>query len=190
MLPMSLRIAIDVDETVAPTLEAFLGIFNKEHGTSYRSDEFTSFDVYKCMKKEHADILYEMFESSDVWGEVWLKTVPYPKSKKAIQEMLSRGNEVFFVSNCYHSTHSGKSKWLQDNFGVGYKNHIYTAHKDLLLVDYLIDDNTDWIKNSIATRVLITRPWNCNDVTGFDCRVNDVYDAWLKINELERGNDY
>lgn len=178
-----MRIAIDVDECLCKTLERCLDIMNGRYGTDYTIDNFTEFNIYNCLPAEHAKALDHIFIEKEVWDEI----MPYPDAQAAVKKMAQAGHEVLFVSNCHPRTHEWKSDWLTRIYPfVPRENHVYTAKKHVILAEYIIDDNTDWIRMSLATRLLMDRPWNQADYTGYDYRIKNLTEAFEKICEIER----
>lgn len=181
-----MRIAIDVDDVACNFLAQCLSIMNKRHRTDYTVSQFNEFNIYNCISKKDADILANIFNEQEVWDNM----LPPSDAQATIKKMVSAGNDVFFVSACHPSTHEWKTNWLERVYPfVPAKNHIYTEHKDLLLVDCIIDDNVDWLRRSVATRIIMTRPWNIDEHTGFDVRVDSLTDAWNEICKFEKEKD-
>lgn len=180
------RIALDVDEVACKTLERCLDTLNARLSTDYEPDVFHEWDIFQCIPKQAADMLNGIFLERDIWDEM----LPPNDAQAIVKRMVRDGHDVFFVSNCHTKTHDWKSDWLCRVYPfVPRDNHIYTAHKKLLLVDYLIDDNIDWLRESTATRILMDKPWNWDARTGFDFRVKSLTEAWDKICELEKERD-
>ena len=180
------RIGLDVDEVTCKTLERCLSLLNEALNTNYTTEIFHEWDIWSCLPKKEADMLKDIFVDSIIWDNM----LPPSDAQAIVKQMVLNGDEVFFVSNCDERTHEWKSNWLCRVYPfVPRENHIYIAQKKLLLLDYIIDDNVDWIRGSVATRILIDKPWNVACKSGFDYRAKTLSNAWDIICDLEKESD-
>lgn len=169
------RIGIDVDDVLNDSLERCLEILNSRFDTSYTEESFDVWDIYDTLPKEHADELAAIFNSEVIWHSM----LPPSDAQSAVSKLVKDGHKVYFLSACDAKTHGWKSKWLQKIYPyIPKENHIYTYHKELVSLDFLVDDNPDNLKLSMAYRVLMTKPWNLNaHEYQFDERVGTMSDV-------------
>lgn len=153
------RIGIDVDDVLNDSLKRCLEILNSRFDTAYTEETFAEWDIYKALPKEHADELCAIFTSEVIWHSM----LPPPDAQSAVSKLSKDGHKIYFVSACDAKTHGWKSKWLSRIYPyIPVENHIYTYRKELLSLDFLIDDNPGCLKHSMAFRILVSKPWNVN----------------------------
>ena len=170
-----MRIGIDVDDVLNNSLENCLNLLNTEVGSSYTINDFTQWDVEKCIDTHHATKLNKLFASSRIWTTM----LPSPDAQSFVSGLLHNHHEIYFVTASEPITHHIKSKWLKKMYPqVNELNHIFTYKKHLLQLDVLIDDNPAMLKDSLAHRILVNRPWNADArETFYEDRVNSLIDA-------------
>lgn len=175
------RVGIDVDDVLSNFVDRTLDIYNSTHFPIVTMEQLTEYDVYKCLPTAIADELSALFIKEEL-----LTTVkPLPYTREAVKQLIDEGCEVFFISACDPVTHGWKCEWLLKNYPeVSVKNHIYSYHKHLLNMDFLIDDNLDHLRKGLYTRILINKPWNLNQMTGYDYRVDGLYEAVKIISDI------
>lgn len=167
---MKLRIGIDVDDVVNDLNECMLPLFNSRTDKNYTSDIFTEYNIYSCVPKAEADVMMDIYNSSEIWNCL----SPNKDAQQTIDKLIAMGHEVYFVSSCAAHTWGWKSEWLSKTYpSVPASNHICIEYKYLLNIDVLIDDNPAKLKQGIYTRVLFAQPWNCNTpFSQYDYRIN------------------
>jgi len=161
------KIAIDVDGTLAKTMEALLESFNKENNTNYTINDINDWNkgvlkVFGGYKK-----FLKMF--NEFWEKRREEISPY--ITKELLEELSKYYEIVIVSNRGNKRHEKFiQEWLKENFGLEFK---VVLVKDILDKinngDYnlIIDDAPILAKeivknnnNQYKKLILVERPWN------------------------------
>ena len=98
--------------------------------------------------------------------EFWRDLRPYPWFDSMYQALEHLGHVVFLTApTSAPGSVSGKLEWLTNTFGHGFKDYIFTRHKDRLAHRnaYLIDDmpfNITSFERRQGTGVLFPQAWN------------------------------
>jgi len=131
-----MRIGIDVDLTVAPTLEKWLEWYEQETGHKVELPAGIGYNVKKYLS-EHENP-FEFWEKEDLYDDV----EPYKDAKEFI-EKLSENHEIAFISSVFGKHYDSKKKFIKRFFP--YAHFIATDSKWLVDVDILIDDKLEII---------------------------------------------
>lgn len=151
------RIAIDFDETLFPTLEKVLEIYNKRHSTDIEMSQITTYSFYDCLSADIADELLELFVDKEVYDNLQ----PYKGAVKAVRSLIENGNEVYIATATNVKNMVWKEQLLQRHFPfVPKDNLIRICNKRLLNVDILVEDSLDNLTKTFADRICFSQPWN------------------------------
>lgn len=152
-----MRICVDFDETLFPTLEKALEIYNKKYNDNITIDQIITYNIYECLPEKTANNILNMFYKE----ELYTGLRPY-KNATHVLKNLSENNDIFIATASDFSTMLWKEQLIKQYFPfIPTKNIIKICDKELLMVDILIEDNIDTlIKHHYAERVCIDRPWN------------------------------
>lgn len=170
------NILLDCDGVLADFWE---GAY-KAHNRPYNVDEVKHWDFWETW-----GITAEEFWEP-LRGEAFWDGLPkYPWSDKLYDELCELGRVVIVTSpsNCPYAS-TGKTKWLQRNFGVRPKDIFIGGNKDLMArpSNLLIDDypvNIEKFKAEGGHTILFPQPWNGNDgdyLTVLDEAERMIYD--------------
>jgi 5'(3')-deoxyribonucleotidase len=182
------KIGIDFDETLFPTLEKVIEIYNKRHGTNLELSQITTYNLSDSVAEEIADELIELFVDKDVYSSLY----PYKGAVRAVKTLIEQGHEVYVATATNVRNMEWKEQLLQKHFPFIPKNNLIRIHnKALLNVDVLIEDNIDTLKSTFADRVCFDQLWNQNEEADYIYSISRVR-HWGEIvniiNELERKN--
>lgn len=182
----SVKIAIDFDETLFPTLEKVIELYNKRNNTSIDLSNITTYNLYDCLSADVADEIISLFVDKTVYNSLQ----PYKGSIKAVQSLINKGHEVFIATATDVRNLEWKEKLLQRYFPFIPKENLIRIHnKKLLNVDVLIDDKLDNLTQTFAERVCFHQPWNVDKDTDYVYsiyRINNWGEMTNVINEIER----
>src|SRR5260370_20962514 len=156
-----LRIAIDMDETIADSLKEDIRRYNAEFAEEIAADdlygkhldEFAPLDrseVVRCVIRDESffDCLDIIEEAQQVIGE------------------LAREHEVFIVSAAMEIPESfvAKHRWLRRHFPfISMRNIVFCGDKRIIDADYLIDDEARHFCNFRGTGILFSAPHNLRE---------------------------
>lgn len=156
-----LRIAIDMDETIADSLKEHVRRYNVEFAEMISTDdlhgkhleEFAPFDRREAVRRAVRDESF--FDCLDV----------IDGAKQVIEE-LSRKHEVFIVSAAMEIPESlaAKHRWLRKHFPfVPETNVVFCGNKGIIDADYLIDDEARHFVGFPGTGILFSAPHNLSE---------------------------
>ena len=152
-----LRIAIDFDGTLFPTIEKVFEIYNKCHGTNVNLSQITAYSLYDSFSADVADELLELFVEKDVYNNLQ----PYKGSIRTIKTLVERGHEIYIATSSDIRNMEWKEELLQKHFPFIPKDNLIRIHnKSLLNVDVLVEDKLDNLRSTFADRICFDQPWN------------------------------
>lgn len=180
------RIAIDFDETLFPTLERVVEIYNQRHGANLELSQIVTYNLYDCLDQNVADSLIELFCEKEVYDNLQ----PYKGAVRAMKTLVEQGHEIYIATATNVKNMEWKEQLLQKHFPFIPKDNLIRIHnKALLSVDVLIEDSMRNLKGTFADRVCFDQPWNRDDDSDY---VYSIYRAhhWGEIiniiNTIER----
>lgn len=172
-----LKIALDFDETLFPTIEKVLEIYNKRHDTNLELSQITTYNLHDNFSTDVADELTELFVDKDVYSSLQ----PYKGSVRAIKTLIEQGHEVYIATSTDVRNMEWKEQLLQKHFPFIPKNNLIRIHnKSLLNVDVVIEDNLDNLKNIFVDRICFSQPWNQNEGTDYAYSIYRIH-HWGEI---------
>ena len=179
-------IAIDFDETLFPTLEKIVEIYNKRHDEHLFTSQITTYNLYECLDVVVADELLSLFVDKSVYNNLQ----PYKGAVRALQALVNNGHEIYIATATDTKNFIWKEQLLQRHFPfVPKDNLIRINNKKLLNVDVLIEDKLDNLVQTFAERVCFSQPWNQDknaDYVYGIYRVNNWGEIINVINTIER----
>lgn len=181
-----MRIAIDFDEVLFPTLDKVVEVYNKRRGTNIELSQITTYSLYDSFPADIADELLELFVDKTVYDNLQ----PYKGATRAVQTLIERGNEIYVATATDVRNMEWKEELLRRYFPFIPKNNLIRIHnKKLLNVDILIEDNLDNLTQTFADRICFDQPWNRDDVKDFSYEIYRIK-GWGEvvetINNIER----
>jgi 5'(3')-deoxyribonucleotidase/uncharacterized protein with PQ loop repeat len=158
-----LRIAIDMDETIADSLKEHIRRYNSEFAEKIAADdlrgghleEFAPADRFDAVRRMIRDESF--FECLDVIEE----------AQQVIRE-LAREHEVFIVSAAMEIPESfaAKHRWLRKHFPfIPTRKIVFCGDKGIIDADYLIDDEARHFRGFRGTGILFSAPHNLLETT-------------------------
>lgn len=182
-------ICIDIDDTLCNLQEVVMDLFNKRHGTHYKLEDFTEFDIMNVLPTQDAILM------KDIYGETGLydKVKPMPGAQQALEKLINLGHQVYLVTAAIPNTYGEKVAFIKRFFPYIDESHIVCMkHKWLLKCDIMIEDNLQTLlAKPHYHRILMNRPWNHSAkdwVYGISrCdNWNEILEVVNQINEWER----
>lgn len=180
------RIALDFDETLFPTLEKVLEVYNKRHNTNIELSQITTYSFYDNFTADVADELIELFVEKEVYDCL----LPYKGAVRAVKTLVEQGHEVYIATATDVRNMKWKEELLQKHFPfIPKKNLIRIHNKALLNVDVLVEDKMANLIQTFAYRVCFDQPWNRSESKDFAYsiyRINNWGEINNVINTIER----
>lgn len=169
-------IALDVDDVLFDCLRMAVEEA-QERGCDVTFDQITDYH-FGNLPKATGKLLLEIMQEPDFY----LRQAVFPGAIEMVDELLVAGHEVIIASAVFPKLMSFRSRKLLNAFSnLNPRNIMLGARKDLLHVDFLLDDCLDNIRTSPAKYpVLFTRPWN---MEGKDFMRVSTYQEFIQLVE-------
>ena len=183
-----IRIAIDFDSTLFPTLEKVLELYNKRHETNIELSQITTYSLYNSLPTEVADELIELFVEKETYDNLQ----PYKGAIKTIKSLVEQGHEIYIATSTDVRNMEWKEQLLQKHFPFIPKNNLIRINnKALLSVDVMIEDCLDNLTHTFAERICLDQPWNRDKEKDYVYSIHRIH-HWGEItniiNDIERKN--
>lgn len=152
------RIAIDMDEVIADTLEKFITVCNSNLGLCLTKSDLTGRNLWEVVGKEHFSKLKGLISALDFFADLEVM----PDSQEVIRSLMER-YEVFISSAAMEvpTSFAAKFDWLKMHFPfVPPSNIVFCGDKSILKADYLIDDNARHFERFCGEGILYNAPHN------------------------------
>jgi len=181
---------IDIDDTIADLLSAWLRRYNKDYNDHLQKKDITEWDMRKFVKPECGEIIYEYLDDPTLYDEVFLLEPEYVV-KRTISALKQLGYRVVFATTPVYKNQGRKLQWLYD---YGFleskrfqKDYIEVGDKSLLNGSYgtLLDDGIHNIRAYSGYKILYNQPHNANDF--WAPRVDSIQDV-LKLGAINMNN--
>lgn len=183
-----LKIAIDFDSTLFPTLEKVLEIYNKKHDANISLSQIVTYSLRDSLGDYIADELLDIFVDKTVYNNLQ----PYSNSIKTVKSLIEHGHDIYIATSSDIDSLRWKEQLLQKHFPfIPKKNLICIHNKSLLNVDVMIEDNMDNLMQTFADRICFNQPWNNNKEKDYVYSISRAYnwsDVINIINDIERKN--
>lgn len=152
-----LKIVIDFDSTLFPTMERVIEIYNKRHNDSLDMSQITRYNLHDNFSMDIAEELLELFVDKSVYDCL----DPYKGSVHAIKTLVEHGHEIYVATDSDIRNMEWKEELLQKHFPfIPKKNLIRIHNKSLLNVDVIVEDKLDNLKSTFADRICFDQLWN------------------------------
>ncbi len=174
--PRKLRIAIDMDETIANSLKEHIARFNAAFGASLTEDQLHGSNIEDLVPVEQRAAVRNLVNNASFFMNLEV----IEDAQNVIQD-LARKHDVYIVSAAMEvpSSFASKYAWLLKHFSFIPTSHfVFCGDKTIVNADYLIDDHARQLRGFRGTGILFSAPHNRRE-TGY-CRV----ESWEEIRQL------
>ena len=175
-----LKIVIDFDSTLFPTMERVIEIYNKKHNTSIDMSQITMYNLHDNLPADVADELIELFVEKEIYDCLQ----PYKGAVRAVKTLVEHGNEVYVATSTDVRNMEWKEELLQKHFPfIPKKNLIRIHNKAMLNVDVMIEDKLENLIKTFADRICFNQPWNSDECADFAYNIYRIHN-WGEINNV------
>ena len=167
-----MKIAIDIDNVLVDTTQCVIDYINKRlPNLNLTMDDIKSYYIENALPEEYKWIVPIVFEQSEMWREVKL----IKDAAIFVEKLYNHEAEIYFATATTEQNFKKKVGFLTRSFpffpeGYVRKHSISIKEKQLLGVDYLIDDYlSNFTGDHTYQSILFDYPWNRN-FEGMDMR--------------------
>ena len=170
------RIAVDMDDVIADTIERFADIYRKEHNINLSAELLHGKEIREVLP---ADIKHTVSEYVNAPG--FFRHINVMPGSQEVLKQLSGKYEVYIVSAAMEFKNSllDKYEWLAEHFPfIPWTHIIFCGHK-IVNADVIIDDRSRNFTDFNGRKLLYSSPHNML-VEGYE-RVNNWNDVAEKL---------
>jgi len=167
-------IGLDVDGIIAALHQPWLDWYNEKWDDHLKISDITEWYFHKLIKKECGKQLYSWLKNPTIYENV----KPIPGAIKAIKTLQKDGHEIVIITHpaggprTIPDKAAWFEKWIPD---FPQDNIIYTLRKDLIKLDFLVDDspiNIEKYRKAWPNSQILTIAYPYNEI------VKDMADVW------------
>lgn len=153
---MKLRIGVDLDTTLNDLEIVWLERYNRDYGDCLTVEHMVDWDVSTYVKPECGRKMYDYLDEPGFFRRLGIK----PGAREGMA-FLSEHFEVYIVSAAHPNSVADKWAWIQEHLPfVPFEHFVPLSKKELLKLDYLIDDGPHNIERFPGTGIVFDMPYN------------------------------
>jgi len=151
------RIAIDMDEVIADTIEKFITIYKREHNLDIVLNDMSGKEFFELLPPEMMQLNREYINAKG-----FFRDIPVIADSQEVVKQLCEKYDVYIVSAAMEFKNSliDKYEWLAEHFPfIPWTNIIFCGHK-IVKVDIIIDDRIRNFVDFDGRKLLYSSPHN------------------------------
>jgi 5'(3')-deoxyribonucleotidase len=155
------RIAIDMDEVMADTMQHCLDLYNADFDRELTLAHFYGLDMFDVIEAAHHLHVRSYFQSEEFFANIQVME----GSQETVRDLV-RKYDVFVVSAAMDvpKSFSAKFEWLNQHFPfVPSARIVFCGDKSIISADYLIDDNVRNLANFPGEGIIFTAHHNVRE---------------------------
>jgi len=171
-MEQKIRLAIDMDEVIADTIDKFIEVYRKDHNTEILLEEMSGKEFHEMLP----DTLNQSWRSYVNAPGFFRDLKVMPGAQDVVKELCQK-YDVYIVSAAMEFRHSliDKYDWLEEHFPfIDWKHIIFCGFK-IVDVQIMIDDRIRNFANFNGRPILFSSPHN-HFITEYE-RVN----TWAEV---------
>jgi len=152
------RIAVDMDEVIADTLEELLARYSREQNTSLTKMDIRGKWLWQVLPPQEVALI-----DSYLVSDSFFEDIPVIAGSQDVLLRLSRRYEVFIATAAmaFPNSFGSKYRWLRRHFDfLSPQNFVFCGDKSILHADFLIDDMPRNLAAFRGEGILFTAPHN------------------------------
>jgi 5'(3')-deoxyribonucleotidase len=157
MTERRLRIAIDMDDVIADTIEKFVTLYKKNHGFDLRPVLKDGVEIREALPVELKPTLPKYINAKGFFRDIVVM-----KDSPEVLKALTGRYDVYIVSAAMEFKNSliDKFDWLEEHFPfIPWTNIIFCGHK-IVKTDIIIDDRIRNFTDFDGRKLLYSSPHN------------------------------
>lgn len=142
-----MKIGVDIDDTMANFTEKLLDHYNIIFNENIKKSDIISWDVINNCNSQYKNLMMNITKTKNFYLDLELKL----DVVEVLEYLIGLGHEIYIVGNPFHEfAIKDKYLWIKENLPfIKHENIIFTASKQLVNVDILIDDNPDNFNHNV-----------------------------------------
>jgi 5'-nucleotidase len=171
-----MRIAIDMDETIANSLQEHLRRFNAVYGTNLTKEELQGKNLEDLLPEDEHARVRSMVRDASFFADLEVMD----GAQEAVRKLAGE-HQIFIASAAMEIPESFSAKyfWLRRHFPfIPVSNLVFCGDKAIIDADYLVDDECRHFRHFRGTGLLFSAPHNAT-VTKY-LRIEN----WYKLHEF------
>jgi 5'-nucleotidase len=171
-----LRVAIDMDETIANSLKEHRLRFRTTFGVDLSEEELRGKNIEDLVPENQRAAVRRLVQDGSFFEDLEL----IDGAREVVRDLAAE-HDVFIVSAAMEVPESfaAKYRWLRRHFPfIPGSNLVFCGDKRIIAADYLIDDHARHFQGFRGTGILFSAPHNAG-ITGC-CRVEN----WQEIRKM------
>lgn len=179
-------VLVDMDNVLENLGDVWVDELNKRHGLSMTHDDIKDWNMAKFYPSLSRTQVFAPLHDKHVWERV----EPLPGAEEAIASLKADGHDIVVVTASHPDTVKWKYDWLERYFpSIRYNDIIFSARKQLVCGDFLIDDAPHNLFGGKYTPIMFRAPhnlaWKPKKLSEYNLfRVDDWKDAERLIKSL------
>ena len=148
------RIGLDLDSTLNNLIDVWVDMYNKDYNDNLKT--FSNWDNHKDVKIECGKKIYEYLYKPGIFY-----SLDIAKNAKDVVEFLSKHYELYIVTAYIPETCMDKINWVKKHIpDFNLSNVVFLNKKNILNLDYLIDDGPHNIEEFGGIGIVYDRRYN------------------------------
>lgn len=151
------RVAIDMDEVIADTIEKFIAVYKKNHDFDLSRHLTDGKEIREVLPAELRPTVSKYINEPGFFRDIEVM----PRSQEVVRELTGR-YDVYIVSAAMEFKNSliDKYEWLAEHFPFIPWTHIIFCGYKIINVDVIIDDRTRNFNGFEGRKLLFSSPHN------------------------------
>lgn len=148
-------VGVDLDETLNDMIQQMLPLYNAAYSDNLAFSDITAYDITKFIKPDCENFFGEFCSDAFMAG------LNCRRRDVEALTFLQKECDLYFVTAGYAETIPSRHRWLAEMFPFYDGSQLIACrNKQLLKLDYLIDDCAENLKELTGKGILIDKPWN------------------------------
>ena len=173
-----LRIGVDQDWVLAKLTKKWLEYYNAIFDDDLKAEDLESWDITEKVKPGAKNFMLNILNIPEFYRDLEVTK----DSQRVLKKLAAAGHEIFIVTDPFTKmSMKSKFEWLQEHFSfIDRKNYIFTASKNVIDLDILIDDGVHNCESFKGIPILFDTPYNQKETRFIKARnwqdVENIFD--------------
>lgn len=176
-------IGFDFDNTLFPTMQEVIKIYNKRHKDDLTYEQVTAYNLHECFPSSVASKLIDIFCDKELYDNL----KPYKNAVSTLKRLVQQKHDVYILTATDAKNLVWKEELLEKYFPFLSKDRVVRIHdKSRFNLDVMVDDCIDVLKSCLCERIVVDAPYNQNDIADFAYGIKRITDLQEVIGVVEK----